>query len=761
MNTQIGKICSDFINYCVNNEIDKLKDMVHDDKWKYCKYYSNVAFVIACKHGNLEIAKLLYSVGNISVHQHDELAFKVACKYGRLNVVKWLYYDVKYVNIYVDEFILFEIACEIGHLELLECLCAMLKKEKRVDIFDYVCNNYGFIFLNCFRYAYVYNNVDIAKWLYSLYKDRLKIHSIQNSRIIKNNFRTTVNILGRTVNNETTKWLITTEEYENKYFNNDSVCKLYEVAETHVTSGDIDTYIEQMTNHDVSEEINEFVKKYDELEYSENNEYTIFKEFVQTESIGRIDMFIYLHDRYKNIFNDNFINIVESLIFNSSSGIILDWLCEKYPNRINSIIELFTDAQIYNIFENIRNDKMIETECHSRYFEFNRIKKFMSAKNNNKIICQKYVNVNDIYRLTRLRKEFGYMSEDILDISYRNNNIAIINYVMDNKFFDNHVNYYEILMNTYIMKSKLSHVCKTNRSIKNKFNLTQFKNMYERHELNINTIISSMIYFCHIGNISAIEFIYKRNIFNFDFDDESSNSFIVKSMIYELFKVACLSGNICMAKWFHTRTNIDIHKQNEYIFRWVCENGFINIAKWLYSLGYININAVDDDAFRSACRKGHLKIARWLYYDVLNESLNIHTLNDNAFSAAINFSQYDVIKWLVNVSDSYIITKIEPFNVIFEKRLLMEYILNMLQNNNINGAFEELGIVKSCDNIADEMCLICHDYGCNNLLKLNCGHYTCIYSLTNWLKHSKNKFERKCTICNRQINFRNTVSYNN
>ena len=42
------------------------------------------------------------------------------------------------------------------------------------------------------------------------------------------------------------------------------------------------------------------------------------------------------------------------------------------------------------------------------------------------------------------------------------------------------------------------------------------------------------------------------------------------------------------AKLIHSKGAVDIHFDNDYVFRYSCENGHLEVAKWLYSLGTSN-----------------------------------------------------------------------------------------------------------------------------------------------------------------------------
>lgn len=61
--------------------------------------------------------------------------------------------------------------------------------------------------------------------------------------------------------------------------------------------------------------------------------------------------------------------------------------------------------------------------------------------------------------------------------------------------------------------------------------------------------------------------------------------------------------------------DINIHSNDESIFRHACRNGHFDVVKWLYgldSITKINISKCDYDVFVEACRRDHLQIVKYL-----------------------------------------------------------------------------------------------------------------------------------------------------
>ena len=49
------------------------------------------AFRYSCDYGNIEIAKWLYSLGNVNIHANNDYAFRYSCDNGHIEIAKWLY----------------------------------------------------------------------------------------------------------------------------------------------------------------------------------------------------------------------------------------------------------------------------------------------------------------------------------------------------------------------------------------------------------------------------------------------------------------------------------------------------------------------------------------------------------------------------------------------------------------------------------------------------------------------------------------------
>lgn len=104
---------------------------------------------------------------------------------------------------------------------------------------------------------------------------------------------------------------------------------------------------------------------------------------------------------------------------------------------------------------------------------------------------------------------------------------------------------------------------------------------------------------------------------------------------------------------------IDIHKEDEHVFRNAVESGHIDFAKWLISIGEqsygkINIHAADEYAFIKACGNNDIHMAQWLIS--LGENgygkINIHVDNEIAFRlTCIRNENLPILQWLIDLGE--------------------------------------------------------------------------------------------------------------
>ena len=169
--------------------------------------------------------------------------------------------------------------------------------------------------------------------------------------------------------------------------------------------------------------------------------------------------------------------------------------------------------------------------------------------------------------------------------------------------------------------------------------------------------------FCYICMFDE-SFVVKYLI---DHEEKRHNNIDIHTENEKVFKCACDTGHISTVKYLiwlgeNGYGKIDIHTESEKAFQYACCIENINTAKylvWLGENGYdrINIHIFDDDEdydeeylFASACRRDNIKIAKYLVW--LGENgygkIDIHCNGDEtAFISACSEGHTEVVKYLI------------------------------------------------------------------------------------------------------------------
>ncbi len=130
----------------------------------------------------------------------------------------------------------------------------------------------------------------------------------------------------------------------------------------------------------------------------------------------------------------------------------------------------------------------------------------------------------------------------------------------------------------------------------------------------------------------------------------------------EIFK----SGHLEIIKWLYDDLKMDIHANDDEVFKSACSNGQIEIVKWLISIDTFNpdegfklacINGYFDIAqllyspdikieiFKTVCINGHLEVAKWLHNKSPENSFTMEL-----FSIVCLNEHLEMVKWLYSIS---------------------------------------------------------------------------------------------------------------
>ena len=124
------------------------------------------------------------------------------------------------------------------------------------------------------------------------------------------------------------------------------------------------------------------------------------------------------------------------------------------------------------------------------------------------------------------------------------------------------------------------------------------------------------------------------------------------------FCESCCYNHLEIAKWLYSFGNITFHSV-EVAFSDSCCYGHLKVVQWLYSLfssactqrihsaslmeGKIDIHQNEDLLFRISCSNGHLEVAQWLYS---LGGVDIYAVNNYAFRKSFKYGKQDINDWL-------------------------------------------------------------------------------------------------------------------
>jgi hypothetical protein len=87
------------------------------------------------------------------------------------------------------------------------------------------------------------------------------------------------------------------------------------------------------------------------------------------------------------------------------------------------------------------------------------------------------------------------------------------------------------------------------------------------------------------------------------------------------------------------------------IFLSSCKNGNLEVAQWLWSIsnGDIDIHADNEWVFKECCKKGLLKIVTWLW-NISDYSIDLHASNKLAFINSLLCNKIKTLQFLIEIS---------------------------------------------------------------------------------------------------------------
>lgn len=181
--------------------------------------------------------------------------------------------------------------------------------------------------------------------------------------------------------------------------------------------------------------------------------------------------------------------------------------------------------------------------------------------------------------------------------------------------------------------------------------------IYEINNIHIDEMKSTFRRACEIGHLEAVKWLYGLDT-SIDIDIGT-------------FRITCCKGHLELAQYLYslgiqnciessddimlnatTLNYINYDDRNyDVLFSEICMNGHLEIAKWLYGLKKINIHIEDELIFRWSCVNGYLDMAKWLYS--LDGLIDIHIHDESVFQLSYYSKRYDVIDWLCGICSDY------------------------------------------------------------------------------------------------------------
>lgn len=208
-------------------------------------------------------------------------------------------------------------------------------------------------------------------------------------------------------------------------------------------------------------------------------------------------------------------------------------------------------------------------------------------------------------------------------------------------------------------------------------------------------------------------------------------------------------GNVKVGKLIWELASIlNVRPDIQRAFTRCCLNGYIDYAKWLWNLSKennrpIDIHANNEDLFKFCCMFNNINMAQWLYKLSLeiNSPIDIRAGNDEAFIHSARNKYMPIANWLCTLCPDYYFDKdgIER---------IRKSIYDILENkNNIDELKKYLTIIPVSNKL---ICLICHNNH-DKIISLGCDakyeHYYCIDCFCKWYAQN----QKKCLICQKKF----------
>jgi hypothetical protein len=359
------------------------------------------------------------------------------------------------------------------------------------------------------------------------------------------------------------------------------------------------------------------------------------------------------------------------------------------------------------------------------------------------------------------------------------NELNVINNTIINKSFDLALsnNYINILIWIYEKYPQLINTVDAfeNACLKGHLNISEWL----LNDLNVGINNIGFENACACGRLNVIKLIYFNKLNSQLTDDQLTNGahsackyghiivfrwiyiiapFICTSSKMEIcFTIACLCGNLQIAKWIINIVNPDLDDWlfDGYVFQIACLNNHLNVVKWLITICSHSINQINN-TFQLVCGAGHYEIASLLYKVYLYIDLFD---NDHAsFKNACQGGNLRIAEWIESLIPSVYIIKQSiiqiPVAIIPKWNILFEII-----------PFQRKFEIRQCPmptSFEDNECPICYTPFAN--IMTDCNHKYCKDCVNTYLDSKYSRVTRNrnnlhesfesCPMCRATTHFR-------
>jgi len=202
-----------------------------------------------------------------------------------------------------------------------------------------------------------------------------------------------------------------------------------------------------------------------------------------------------------------------------------------------------------------------------------------------------------------------------------------------------------------------------------------------------------------------------------------------------------------------------MHDQNDIYFKDCYKNYNWTTIKWLYELcrdtpeyGPIDIHSDNEHLFRIVCYKNNLEMAQWVYNLHLTDpnvgKIDIHAKDDEAFRTACRRNTSAIAKWLASIEPTYSVTIIEgsvcDWNI---KDIVMDFVSRPTDERYEN-ALKWLNLTQTHQLENLQTCTVCHEPH-ERIIKLECDHFICLEKGYNIFR----SITKKCSYCQKSFDW--------